>query len=200
MSHAPAFDRAQRTIAIVMLVVATDACRGARTDREINATYGTTGKLELLVYDSNGNGKPDTWSYMDGTSVVRIEIDTNEDGAIDRWEHYGADRALERVGTSSANSGKPDTWTYAAADGTTARVERSTRPDGSVTRREFYEHGILARAEEDADGNGAVDRWETYVNGVVSAVAFDLEGAGRPTRRLVYDGNGESARIEVDRE
>ena len=44
-----------------------------------------TGKLSLLKYDSDGNGKVDTWSYMDGPRVVRIEIDKNEDGKIDYW-------------------------------------------------------------------------------------------------------------------
>src|SRR5437773_1477848 len=33
-----------------------------------------TGKLQLLKYDSNRNGKIDTWSYMDGTRVLRIEL------------------------------------------------------------------------------------------------------------------------------
>ena len=48
-----------------------------------------TGKLQLLKYDSNGNGAIDTWSYMDGARAVRIDIDSDEDGKIDRWEYYG---------------------------------------------------------------------------------------------------------------
>src|SRR4051794_12982862 len=52
-----------------------------------------TGKLRLLKYDSKGDGKIDTWSYMDGQRIVRIEIDTDGDGKPDRWEYYGADRS-----------------------------------------------------------------------------------------------------------
>ena len=56
-----------------------------------------TGKLRLLKYDSDGNGKVDTVSYMDGSRVVKIEIDKDEDGKVDRWEYYGPDRKLEKV-------------------------------------------------------------------------------------------------------
>src|SRR5262249_45762229 len=57
-----------------------------------------TGRLTLLKYDSNGNGIVDTWSYMDGAHVVRIEIDKDEDGKIDRWEYYGTDQKLVKFG------------------------------------------------------------------------------------------------------
>ncbi len=162
--------RAALTVAV--LLAALGGCREARPDARMQATYDKTGKLRLLTYDSNGNGKPDTWSHMDGTRVVRVEIDKNEDGVIERREYYDASQALEKV-------------------------EASTRPDGKVTRTEFYDGGALARAEEDIDGNGAVDRWETYANGLVRSVAFDTEGTGRPTRRLVYGSDGQLVQIET---
>jgi antitoxin component YwqK of YwqJK toxin-antitoxin module len=180
---------------VAVLMVAIGGCRNA--NRQIEATYDATGKLRLLVYDSNGNGKPDTWSYMDGARIVRVEIDKDEDGVLDRWEYYDANQRLERVGTSRANDGNVDTWTYPAADGTTSRVELSTKRDGRVTRTEFYEGGVLASAQEDTDGNGTVDKWETYANGVVSSVAFDTEGTGHPTRRLAYGTNGQVIRVET---
>src|SRR6478672_2792520 len=67
-----------------------------------------TGKLTLLKYDSNGNGKIDTWSYMDGARVVRIEIDKDENGSIDRWEYYGPNQKLEKIGFSREMDGKED--------------------------------------------------------------------------------------------
>ena len=74
---------------------------GSREPANIEPVYDKlTGKLRLLKYDSNGDGKVDTWSYMDGTRVVRIEIDMDEDGKIDRWEYYDADQKLEKTGTS----------------------------------------------------------------------------------------------------
>jgi len=131
----------------------------------------TTGKLQLLKYDSNGNGTVDTWSYMDGGRILRVEIDTNEDGKIDRWEYYGADQKLERVALA-------------------------TRGDGKVTRTEWYTADVLMRAEEDTDGDGRIDKWETYENGRLAAVQFDSMHRGTPDRRLVYAADG-SVRVEV---
>ena len=39
-----------------------------------------------MKYDSNNDGKVDTWAYMDGKRVLRIEIDKDEDGKIDYWK------------------------------------------------------------------------------------------------------------------
>ena len=55
---------------------------------------------------------PATWTEQD---FLRIEIDTNEDGKIDRWEYYGPDQKLERVGFSRSNDGKHDAWAFQAA-------------------------------------------------------------------------------------
>ena len=69
-----------------------------------------TGKLRLLKYDSDGNGKVDTVSYMDGSRIVRIEIDKDEDGKVDRWEYYGPDQK------EVAMASMPD-WFRAIMDG-----------------------------------------------------------------------------------
>jgi hypothetical protein len=157
-----------------------------------------TGKLQLLKYDANGNGTIDTLSYMDGARVVRIEIDKDEDGKTDRWEYYGADQKLEKVGFSRSSDGKEDAWSYTAPDGTIARIEVSTRRDGKISRVEHYVHDLLARAEEDTDGDGKTDKWETYDGERLATVAFDTLHRGTADRRLVYGPNG-SARLEVDR-
>ena len=156
-----------------------------------------TGKLELLKYDSDGDGKFDTWSYMDGARVVRIEIDKDEDGKIDRWEYYGPDQKLEKVGISRTNSGKPDAWTYSRPDGSTLRVDVATRDDGRVTRIEHYEHDRLVSVEEDSDEDGMIDKWETYEGDRLASVAFDTMHRGTPDRRLIYTTDGE-ARLEID--
>lgn len=156
-----------------------------------------TGKLRLLKYDSNGNGKVDTWSYMDGARVVRIEIDEDEDGKIDRWEYYGPDQKVEKVGFSRAKDGKEDAWSYLAPDGSIDRVEISTKRDGKISRIEHYQHNALASAEEDSDGDGKVDKWETYDGARLASVAFDTQHRGTPDRRLIYAVDG-TVRLEVD--
>jgi hypothetical protein len=156
-----------------------------------------TGMLQLLKYDADGNGKIDTVSYMDGARVVKIEIDKDEDGKVDRWEYYGRDQKIEKIGFSRAGDGKEDAWSYADADGTVVRVEISTHRDGKVSRIEHYAQNKLVSAEEDADGDGKPDTWETYDGVRLSAIAFDTHHRGTPDRRLIYASDG-TARVEVD--
>src|SRR6266478_1538933 len=104
-------------VVCALIVVGCDQ-QGAEARKRIAPEYDkTTGKLKLLKYDANGNGVVDTWSYMDGARVVRIEIDKDEDGKIDRWEYYGPDQKLEKIGFARANDGKENAWSYANADG-----------------------------------------------------------------------------------
>jgi hypothetical protein len=178
----------------------TLACDGSEADakKRIEPVYDKeTGKLQLLKYDSKGDGKVDTWSYMDGARVVRIEIDKNGDGKIDRWEYYGPDQKLEKFGVSRANDGQPDAWSYVGPDGAITRIEIATQKNSKAMRTEYYEHNALVRAEEDSDGDGKIDKWETYDDDHLASVAFDTAHRGYPDRRLVY-GPGGSARIEVD--
>jgi hypothetical protein len=189
------------TIALVSsgLAVAGSCARGnADAKKRITPEYDKqTGKLRLLKYDSKGTGKIDTWSYMDGTRVVRIEIDQDGDGKIDRWEYYDANQKLEKVGFSRAKDGKEDAWSYAGPDGSVVRIDVSTRRDGRVTRVEHYDHDKLVSAEEDTDGDGRMDRWETYEGDRLASVAFDTSHRGTPDRRLVYGANS-GVIVEVD--
>jgi hypothetical protein len=182
----------------VAAIVAAVGC-GNDAPRRITPEYDKkTGKLTLLKYDSNGNGRVDTWSYMDGARVVRIEIDKDEDGIIDRWEYYGPDQKLTKAGYSRTGDGKEDAWSYLDADGLVERVEISTKRDGKITRVERYQKGVLAAAEEDTDGDGRMDKWETYDGQRLASVAFDTQHRGNPDRRLLYRADGTVA-FEVDR-
>jgi antitoxin component YwqK of YwqJK toxin-antitoxin module len=189
-------------ILATIVAVALPACSSkpdkAAEKNRFNPVYDkTTGKLTMLKFDSKKDGKIDTWSYMDGTRIVRIEIDRDGDGKVDRWEYYGADQKVEKIGLSRANDGLVDAWAYAAPDGSVAKMEISTNRDGKVTRTEYYEGGVISRVEEDTKGTGRIDKWETYRNGSLSMVAFDDQQRGTPTRRLVYLGNGKVL-AEVD--
>ena len=163
------------------------ACHNGNRNKQIEAVYDKkTGKLQLLKYDSNNDGKPDTFGYMDGSRVLRIEIDQDEDGKIDRWEYYDANQKVEKVGFSRAHDGKEDAWSFTGPDGTINRIDYSTRRDGKVTRTEHFEKGALVSAEEDSDEDGKMDKWETYGDAHLTSVAFDTLHRGTPDRRLIY--------------
>jgi hypothetical protein len=169
------------------IAIASIACGGGPEDQRVGAEYDKeTGKLSQLTVDIAKDGKPNITSYMDGTKFLRIEIDANEDGKIDRWEYYGADQRLERVGFSRADDGKVDAWAFQGPDGSVFKVEVSTKRDGKVNRTEFYEKGALARAEEDTDADGRVDKWEQYESGALISVSFDTTKSGKPTTTIDY--------------
>src|SRR4051812_46413115 len=194
----PVNTSAAAVILVSVLVVGGCDRKAAEARTRMSPEYDkTTGKLKLLKYDSDGNGVVDTWSYMDGARIVRIEIDKNEDGKVDRWEYYDANQKLEKIGTSRNGDGKEDSWSYPAADGSITRVDISLKHDGKVSRVEHYDKGVLVSAEEDGDGDGRMDKWEIYEGDHLSSIAFDTTHRGTPDRRLIYGAKG-AARLEVD--
>jgi hypothetical protein len=183
---------------VLAVALMSAGCGHSADAKKVEPIYDKqTGRLQVLKYDSDGDGKVDTVSHMDGTRVLRIEIDKDEDGRVDRWEYYDANQKLEKVGFSRAGDGKEDAWSSAGPDGSIARIDISLARDGKITRREYYEKDTLVRAEEDGDGDGVFDKWETYEGGRLGSVAFDTLHRGKPDRRLVYGADG-SARLEVD--
>lgn len=175
----------------VAALAATTACGpdpDALARNRIAAEY-KDGRLAKLTYDRNGDGVPDTWGYMDGTHVLRVEVDENGDGKIDTWEFHKQGPGTEAPQSAEALLASPLK--------TVERVERSTKYDGKVTRREFFDDGVLAKAEEDTDADGIVDRWETYSAGELSVLLIDSDHRGFPNRRLTYRPDG-VVTVEID--
>ena len=176
-----------RFLWLFVIWLGTSGCKTPVADKRAEATFDkNTGKLSRLTVDAVKDGKPNIYSYMDGTKFVRIEIDNDEDGKIDRWEYYGPDQTVEKVGSSRLNDGKPDLWAYQTADGTVGKIEISTKHDGKIDRVEFYEKGTLVRAEQDSDGDGRPDKWETYADGALATVSFDTKHSGAPDQVIDY--------------
>lgn len=166
--------------ACVVWAVLAASCRAPEAPKPGTATpvYNReTGRLEQLVSDRDGDGSIDTRAYMDGTRVVRIEIDRDDDGAPDRFEYYGP--------------------TTATGDPVIERAEERQGTPPQVVRREFYQSGLVVRVEEDTDADGRVDKWE-YYEGRLLSVDLDLVGTGKPNRRLHYGADGTVHRVESD--
>jgi hypothetical protein len=56
-----------------------------------------TGKLTMVAYAADGSFRIDHWCYMDGERLLRMDVDENGDGAVDRREYYGEGERLERT-------------------------------------------------------------------------------------------------------
>jgi hypothetical protein len=188
---------------LLLSSVAAAGCRDPEKDRikaTTQATYDEqTGKLTRLTADLDRDGKIDTYTYMDGTKVLRSEIDADQDGKIEKWEFHGEDGKVARVAISREKNGKADTWMYPAADGKLARAEISSEQDESkIDRWEWYEADVVVRAEEDASGDGKVDKWETYQGASLATVSLDENYDGTPDRRLTYGDGGRLLTIESE--
>ncbi len=185
-----------RTLLFALAVaVASGACQQPNSNAQpaterpkgtdqLKPEYDAAGKLTKLEYDRNNDGKMDAWGYMDGTRVVRVEVDENNDGTVDRWEYH--------------KDVPPGASAPAGVDPTLDRIERATKFDGTVTRKEYFTDGALTKIEEDTDYDGKVDKWDTYVNGSLSVAAFDTQGRGTPDRRMLYRADGSFDHVESD--
>jgi hypothetical protein len=178
---------------------------GTRGNDRVQPKYDETGRLTQLTFDRDGDGRIDTWGFMDGARVVRVEVDENGDGKVDRWEYHtgskGSTDSKGSTGSQAGSAGSGAAGTKSAEPGvdqTVERIERATRHDGIVSRREYFDSGQLTRVEEDTDGNGKIDKWETYTEGALAVTALDTKGRGTPDRRLIYQLDGTLNRIEVD--
>ena len=188
-------------ISVTMLLAAA-ACSKPPPDPAaggLKPTYDkTTGKLAQLASDRNRNGVLDTWTDMDGARPLRSRIDQDEDGKIDRWEYYGEQGQLLKVGFSRTNDSTPDSWSFPDPDGTIARVEISSKADEkAIDRWEFYTGNRLVRVEQDSNGDGRADMWEIYEGAALKTAAYDEDSDGKPDRRLTYN-DGQLALIESE--
>lgn len=197
-----------RISGVLIAALVAASCSKAAGRAPAAAYDSKTGKLTTLSVDSNRNGKVDAVSHMDGTRILRIEVDQDENGQVDRWDFYGPDKKLERVGFSRQNDGVMDAVAYYESEGVLSRMEVSTRRDGTFDRVERYANGRLVEAAEDTDGDRRPDKWDEYgpsgatgsTDAVVVSTKFDDSKGGRPERRFVYGHNGAIVRVEFDRD
>jgi hypothetical protein len=159
--------------------------------------YDEQGRIAIVEYDSNGNGRPDHIAHYDERRQIRlIEIDEDHDAWVDRWEHYDAAGVLEKVGRARHKPGQADEWTYRAPDGLPARIEYDDDGDGSVDRAEIFEAGLVVRVETDSDRDGRIDRWQRWDRGHLASEELDTTGDGTPDRRLVFGPRAELQKVE----
>jgi hypothetical protein len=121
---------------LVVAAIAATACGSESTTEaaaKMKPEYNESGRLTRLTYDRNGDGKIDTWGYMDGSRVLRIEVDDNGDGQIDRWEYH-----TDPKGSSGSKVSYGQTFSSCsigsisgdAGDVSVERIDRATKFDG----------------------------------------------------------------------
>lgn len=178
---------------LLLAISLVPACAGSP-----DAIYDADTRVAIrLDADIDRNGLIESRTYFAAGRPLRIEVDIDGDSRVDRWEYYGADGALERLGSSSQADGREDTWLV--QNGAEARLEISTRRDGVIDRREVQRDGVVRATEQDSNFDGLVDQWVTLDGGRMRELRVDTTlMRGRADRRLVYAADGALERVEQD--
>jgi hypothetical protein len=113
--------RARAALAALALLSVSACAFGTQSDRRIpggyvlmqkadfQALYDKDGRIERLLQDRNHDGRAEVVILYYPNGKPRLgEIDTDEDGVVDRWEYFRTDGTLDRVGRG--RNGLPDTW------------------------------------------------------------------------------------------
>jgi hypothetical protein len=66
------------------------------------------GEVQIVMRETNFDGKLDTWDYYEGGKLVRRERDKNGDGRIDEWWQFQAGTDNATIVQADPHSGKPD--------------------------------------------------------------------------------------------
>jgi hypothetical protein len=124
--------------------------------------YREQGEIARRVLDDDFDGRADRSFLYDRATqqLVRVEEDTNQDGAVDAWSEY-REGQIQRRRADADHDGAVDTWTL-YQDGQTLRHEQDATGDGFRDRVGFYREGRLEHDEVDTNGDGRPDLFNQY--------------------------------------
>lgn len=157
----------------------------------------STHALLRRVVDRNQDGVSDRIITYEGFGGARVEeIDTDFDGAVDRWDTFGAEGQRLRSATSRAGNRPDRIATYDRA-GILNTVETDSDLDGNFEHVQVYEKGALTEARIDSDNNGRIDRIRDYRPGYLAAEDFDTDEDGSADLRMTYAKGGGLLKVSV---
>lgn len=149
--------------------------------------------LEVSVYDTNRDGRPDVRKVfliredardLRATLICR-EADLNGDGLKDIVRFYADDGDPIREESDRNFDGRIDSITI-FEDGVVFRRDLDEDFDGRIDTRIYYEDGSISRIERDLAGRKGdefqVDRFEYLEGGHIVRMGTDLDGDGSVDR------------------
>jgi len=150
------------------------------------------------IVDRNGDGRIDLWIFREDGAIARRALDDDFDGRADRSFVYDrATQELVRVEEDSDQDGATDAWTEYRG-GQIQRRRADADHDGAVDTWTLYRDGQTLRHEQDATGDGFRDRVGFYRNGRLEHDEVDTDGDGRPDLFNHYDDREQVVRREED--
>jgi hypothetical protein len=123
------------------------------------------GREICRITDLNHDGKPDMFEYYDQTGQLRRrEADYDDNGIVNAIEHYENGK-LVRMELDTTNQGRIDTWDYFdPGSGKRTKRERDATGDGRIDQWWTYE-GDRVTIAMDRNGDGHPEPESTIVLG-----------------------------------
>jgi antitoxin component YwqK of YwqJK toxin-antitoxin module len=149
------------------------------------AHYDNRGKLLLLELDSNGDGVMDRFQHYKGPELTRVEGDLDDDGKIDVKDFY--EKGRRRLQEQLDPSGKVRQRARFDDQDNPLSVAQDTTTDGRLDTEWRYEHGQIVTAQHDTDGDGKADIWNAYRNGKAVSAQVDKDNDGQPDSEIIID-------------
>jgi len=116
---------------------------------------------DVITMDTNADGKPDSWTYIENGRIARQEIDVDFDGRIDSVFIYESSGQVREEILDTNYDGKMDNW-------------------------RLYENGELVVDSVDSNMDGMVDLWIHVVKGKIMQIEKDTDGDGKPDTTTGY--------------
>ena len=136
--------------------------------------------------DTNGDGKIDQIAHLDGRGgIIKLEIDSNADGLMDRFQFYEKEKVI-RMERDSDHNGKTDSWDYFENE-KRVKHERRSEDTGQVERRILFDgEERPLKIEKDSTGDGDLDTVHHFKQGKLAYTTKDTDGDGRANLHQAY--------------
>lgn len=131
------------------------------------------GKLIKYIYDENFDGKADRWCFFENNLILRDELDLNRDNQIDRWNYY------EPAGEIS-------------------RSEHDLDYDSKVEYIEYFKNSEKLKFTEDNDSDGNIDEWGIFEKGSMKERRWSFNNDNIIDKKALYK-NGRKIKELYDR-
>lgn len=143
---------------------------------------------DVIETDTNGDGKPDIFSYYRNNKLLRIENDRDYDGVIDAWHRYNDNRIANSEYDDNFD-GKIDGWAdYENENDFKLKIDSdfNGKPDATV----YVVHQLEARVDWQPNGSSIIVKREVFENAIKKEEFIDSDRDGNFDLKLIFDSFG----------
>ncbi|MCK5323627.1 MAG: hypothetical protein KAJ45_05750, partial [Desulfobulbaceae bacterium] len=158
--------------------------------------FDVKGKIERLEIDSNKDGLMDRFQYYRSETLVRIERDTDLNQRIDCRDFFDKGKRTRQERISESN--KVYRITLFDENEQPFLMKKDSSDNGNFDTLYYFKEGNLVSSTRDTDENGKVNVWQKYKDNKPVEQKVDNDEDGRFERIVLYDTEGLPKRSSHD--